>query len=289
MNPVTRLAKLIVDPWVGVARAVAASPRVRKAADATAGSALRLVRSAARAYIGTYTRTIPNKIINFCEACEKKGDALCYGRNAPWTIAPGMLLRKAGRAGRFARDSTRDAYSTIALTAVAVLAASFLLQGAFLPALFIALAFPPAVSAAAIAGTAVMMAAGAAGATLPALLSIGTGLRRRQEAFDQEEKERKEREWEARKKLPPLDRDLHATLDAVSAAQPHERVEWFEALKAEFSEEFAAAAAPGRDEVSPVLQKSVQLGSPLRLKKSGPAAQPRKPRFWGMFSRTASR
>lgn len=279
MNPLKSGVKLLIDPWVKMARAAYASPTLRKAGDATLGRSLRLLGSGWKLYWDFGTQKIPQKIYDKGKAWEAKGEALCHGKNAPRTIVPGLMLRRAGKVAKL-MGSNREAYMQIAgiLGGIGVVLAS--MSGFPVVAVaVVAAGFPALVAVTAIEGTALVAAIGVAASVVPALCNIPTGFKRRQEAFDCEEQEKSQLAWEKRQKLPALERDLYRPLEQAQAAPPHERIAWFESLKASFPDEFAAAARldPGEAPYVP---------APVQPKKM---VIQKKPRLWDRLRHVSSR
>jgi hypothetical protein len=218
---------------------------------------------------------LPEKMIRLAARLHEKGEAMCYGPEAHRTIAPGILLREAGKmAEKPARSGNAHLFWYVTSTACAFGGAAQLGLGWGATLLFGTAALPLAVGAVAVAGMTALMMAGAALHALPALFNLPVGYKRRAEYFRQAE-ERRIRSWDApeemRHKLPPLDDKLHDYRQRMMRSAPHERVEWFEALKEKFPEDFARAAVPGGADIDPGLADALRIRkSPLKLR--APAA-----------------
>jgi hypothetical protein len=197
------------------------------------------------------TVAMPNKLKAHADLAAQAGDALCYGKRAPKTIVPGMVLRGAARLAAVSMGH-RWTKHAIPLTVAAGLAAAFTLAPVSIGMAAMMLAGAPVAMIAAsglIAGAAAL--AGAVAALPPALCSISCGFSRRAEVLEKEEEERQRAIWEARRQLPPLDRDFEPYREDLEKAEPHARLRWLEALKAKFPREFAAAALPQAGEPPP--------------------------------------
>lgn len=278
MNPVRKIVNFFIDPWVKMGRAAVASGIPAKVYAATLGNSVALLTAG----FGFCTRKIPNAMCRLGKAIEQKGDALCYGPRAHRTIMPGIIIRQAGKAvqlGSYAPDVHRIIASGLC-TASMFFAAPYLGPLAFFMAVS---AYAPVVAAVSVVGTGALLMGGCALAVLPAVCNIPVGRRRRDEAIAEEESAKRRAEREARQKLPLLDRELYMSLSDAEKAPPHERVEWFEALKKSFPEDFAEAARLDESEIAPVLSASLQLKGPLQFKTPKPA----KPGIWASLRRRA--
>lgn len=239
---------------------------------------LRLYGNMIEACLDFCNETVPSHVARKTQQLERAGAKYCHGRLAKNRMPLGIVMRDAARAASLPRETVTGA---LAINAAAFLLPAGIAMALLLPQVSLLACLIPCMAAGVVASpfaraylcVAAPLALGICGGLLAvprALCNIGTGRAVTREYIAEKERARQPRAlyaWEV-DSLPRLQRIFHYELNKIAEAPAHERVQWLEALKHKFPDDFAKAAVLGHEELGTHLKHEMQVKKkPLRVKK----------------------